>query len=494
MVRRLLVNSTPYETRAALLEDGVVVELFIERRRERGVVGNVYMGRVRKVLPGMQSAFVDIGFEKDSFLYVSDVAGDRGPEVEAELGEAEAAEALPSIAELLHEGDTLPVQVLKEPIGGKGARVTTHLSLPGRYLVLMPGSRHAGVSRRIVEPEERARLKAILEELREGHGAGFIARTASEGRLAEDFRQDAGELVQAWRRMRELSGKARPADLLHEEPGLLDRLLRDVVAGDFAEVVVDAEPVYQRAVEFLGRIDPRLPAEVVLHVDPTPMFEAYGIEAEIGKALGTRVWLPSGGYLVINQTEALVAIDVNTGRYVGKLRLEDTVLRTNLEAVREIVRQIRLRDLGGIIVLDLIDMDDPEHRRQVLEALEVELRRDRTKTKILQISDFGLVEMTRKRVRPSLERLLCRPCPECGGTGRVKSAETVCYEIERELRQAHRSLPPGVIELVVHPAVAALLVDGEAALLPAFERDLGIKGTVRGDAARRVDDYDLEVP
>jgi ribonuclease G len=503
LVKRLVINATAHETRAALLEDGVVVELFVERTRDRGIVGNIYKGRVRKILPGMQSAFVDVGLEKDAFLYVSDVGDTPSADEpwladaveETVLGVAASAPAAATpIEELLHEGDSLVVQVAKEPIAGKGARVTAHVTLPGRYVVYMPTVRHLGISRRIDSEAERARLKALVSGLREKTGSGYIVRTAGAGCDEAALTADAAHLSALWQSLGERVARVDAPALVHAEVGLLDKLLRDVVAGEFAEVVVDDEEAYRRCRESLARIDPALGARVARYLDPDPLFERFGIEAEIEKALQSKVWLKSGGYIVINQTEALVAIDVNTGRYVGKVRLEDTVLKTNLEAVREIVRQIRLRDLGGIIVLDFIDMEESGNRARVVTELEHELRRDRSKSKILQISDFGLVEMTRKRVKRSLERLLMRPCPHCGGSGRVKSAETVCLELARELRKAERSFPGGVVEIAVHPQVASALSGAEAGLLRDLGVELGLRVEVRADPRLHADQYEFAVP
>ena len=442
MLKELLVSSSDRETRIAVLEDGRVAEVQIERRRQRGTVGNIYKGRVTRVLPGMQSAFVDIGLEKDAFLYVADVGeevddfdafGSNGAAATLEAlavaaedapgaadGEAPPRPILPSIDELLREGQELVVQVTKDQIAHKGVRVTTHVTLPGRTLVYMPTIDHVGVSRRIESEDERNRLKDILTNLKKGPG-GYIVRTAGEGRAPEEFAADRRYLTKLWEQIRKKGERAGAPTLLHRDLDLTLRAARDVFALDFATLWVDDDEEYQRIVEFLDQVQPVLVSKVKLFRKSAPLFEEYGVEAEIENALKSKVWLKSGGYIVINQTEALVAIDVNTGKFVGKTRLEDTVVKTNLEAVQEIVRQIRLRDLGGLLVVDFIDMEEEEHRQELVTALEAELKKDRSKNRMLPVSEFGLVEITRKRQRQSLERALTMPCPYCAGSGRTKS-------------------------------------------------------------------------
>ena len=377
VARSLIVSSTPYETRAALLEGGVVAELFFERDRQSGVAGNIYRGRVRKILPGMQSAFVDVGLEKDAFLYVSDVIDPNRPATDgvsdAEAGAEEAAPVEVPIEKRLTEGQEIDVQVAKEPMAGKGARVTTHISLPGRYLVYMPTVKHLGVSRRIENEEERSRLKEIMEEIRTDEDGGFIVRTASEGVERDELEADAIGLRELSALVSESMKAATAPALVHSELGLLDKLLRDRVVVDFDEIIVDTVADRDVCLEFLRRRQSDLKAEVRLHSEPEALFEHYGLEREIDKALRSKVWLKSGGYLVINQTEALVSIDVNTGRFVGKVNLEETARSTNLEAARESARQIRLRSLGGIIVIDFIDMEKESNR----EELTAEQDRDR---------------------------------------------------------------------------------------------------------------------
>ena len=436
--REIVINATKHESRIAVIDEGQVVELWVERNRNRTLVGNIYKGRVTKVLPGMQSAFVDLGIDRDAFLYVADVVEDfeeyeNDSREDLQLDVPVTPRPETSISDLLREGQELTVQVAKDSIAGKGARITTHVTLPGRFLVYMPTVSHIGVSRRIENEEERARLKGILEDIRQNISGGFIVRTAGEERAPEEFQADLRYLTDLWEQIRRRAEKVSAPHAVHHDLDLVLRTIRDVLSPEFKTVWVDSVDEYQRIVEFLDQIQPNLVSRVRLYRREEPIFDEFGIEPEIEKALKSKVWLKSGGYIVINQTEALVAIDVNTGKYVGKKNLEETVFRTNLEAIREIVRQVRLRDLGGIIVLDFIDMEDLDNRAAVFEALETEIKKDRSKTKILQISEFGLVEMTRKRVRQSLERSLTQACTYCGGSGRIKSNATVILEIWRQL-------------------------------------------------------------
>ena len=487
MSREIVINTTKHESRIAVLDDGQVVELWVERTRHRTIVGNIYKGRVTKVLPGMQSAFVDVGLERDAFLYVSDVLDEvedyEGTE-ELPLEEVSRQEA--SISDLLREGQEIVVQVSKDTIAGKGARITSHVTLPGRFLVYMPTVNHVGVSRRIENEDERLRLKQVLEGIRPGSG-GFIVRTAGEQHDEEDFRADMKYLVDLWEQIRRRAEKASAPTAIHHDLDLVLRTIRDVLSPDFKSVWVDSVDQYQRIVEFLDQIQPNLVSRVRLYRRDEPIFDEFGIEPEIAKALNSKVWLKSGGYIVINQTEALVAIDVNTGKYVGKKNLEETVFRTNLEAAKEIVRQVRLRDLGGIIVLDFIDMEDADNRAALFNAFEGEVRKDRSKTKILAISEFGLIEMTRKRVRQSLERSLTQACPYCAGTGRIKSNTTISLEIWRELMKL-RDLHEGQDVIVrVNPKV----YDSLDPIFDEIERTLGIHLVFKPDDSLHHEQFDV---
>src|SRR3954452_11573022 len=494
MSREIVINAAKHESRIAVLDDGQVVELWVERTRHRTIVGNIYKGRVTKVLPGMQSAFVDLGLERDAFLYVSDVIEDLEDfdesNDELHLDEVpQRPEA--SISDLLREGQEIVVQVSKDTIAGKGARITSHITLPGRFLVYMPTVNHIGVSRRIENEAERQRLKDMLEKIRPHGTGGFIVRTAGEERNEDEFRADLKYLTDLWDQIRRRAEKVSAPTAIHHDLDLVLRTIRDVLSPEFKSVWVDSVDQYQRIVEFLDQIQPILVPRVRLFRREERIFDEFGIEPEIAKALKSKVWLKSGGYIVINQTEALVAIDVNTGKYVGKRNLEETVFRTNLEAAKEIVRQIRLRDLGGIIVLDFIDMEEPQNRAKLFETLENEIKKDRSKTKILQISEFGLIEMTRKRVRQSLERSLTQACPYCGGSGRIKSNTTIAFEIWRELMKL-RDLHEGQDVIVrVNPVIYSTLHAATEPIFAEIERNLGIHLVFKPDEALHHEQFDI---
>jgi ribonuclease G len=542
MTKEMIISTNGHETRVAILEDDLLAEVFVERERNRGVVGNVYKGRVSKVLPGMQSAFVDLGLERDGFLYVSDVVntmeeferlsgddeddepaapangavGSGASEVVAEAAAPAAAGSErrgrggrggrdrgdrdkgpePKIEELVKEGQDIIVQVAKEPLGTKGARLTSHVTMPGRFLVFMPTVDHVGVSRKISTREERNRLRGIVKEFRSQHqfGGGVIIRTAAEGRPKEDIVSDLQYFHRVWTEMRQKSESSRAPAVVFREASLVAKLLRDLLTDDYTAIRIDDPREHQRIVELLDRIMPGMSAQVKLHDKPFPIFEEYGVQSELDKALKSKVWLKSGGSIVINQTEALVAIDVNTGRYVGKKtagRLEDTIIKTNLEAVKEIVRQIRLRDLGGIIVLDFIDMEEKKNRQKVFQAVEHELRRDRSPSKALQVSDFGLVIVTRKRVKQSLERTLTEPCPYCSGTGTIKSSSTVCYEILSEVKKVGPDLDGLGVLLRVNPDIARALKDEERGVLRDLKQTLGKDIIVKPDVQLHHEQFDV---
>ena len=549
MNKEMIISSGGHDTRVAILEDDQVVEIFIERENQRGVVGNVYKGRVSKVLPGMQSSFVDIGLERDAFLYVSEVVtpaefdrvegadddeGPSSPPVPVEVPEPVLVDAgdagdggdgaptalaarLPErrsrdrdgrgrreekdrpdarIEDLLKEGQEVLVQVVKEPLGTKGARLTSHVTMPGRFLVFMPTVDHVGVSRKIESRDERARLRGIVREFREEHGftGGVIIRTAASGRSKEDIVTDLAYFHQVWTEIRQKMETRRPPAVLFQEQSLVTKLLRDLLTDDYSAIRLDNELEHRRVVTLIERIMPALLPRVKLYTKDYPIFEEYGVQAEIDKALRSKVWLKSGGYLVINQTEALVAIDVNTGRYVGKKsqgRLEDTIVKTNLEAVKEIVRQIRLRDLGGIIVLDLIDMEEKKNRQKIFQEVEKELRRDRSPSKAVQVSDFGLVIVTRKRVKQSLERQLTEPCPYCSGSGSIKSSSTICFEILTELKKIGGELEGQGVVLRVNPDIARALKEEESSVLREMNHVLGKPITLRPDTHLHHEQFDV---
>jgi len=511
MTKEMIISSNGHETMVAILEDDLVAEVFVERERQRGVVGNVYKGRVSKVLPGMQSSFIDLGLERDGFLYVADVVDTLEEFDKLESGEDEAsgsrperadgrakeeARAQPRIEDLLKEGEEILVQVVKEPLGTKGARLTSHVTMAGRFLVFMPTVDHVGVSRKIESREERGRLRGIVREFRETHGftGGVIIRTAAGGRPKEDIVSDLEAFHKIWLVIRQRMESSRAPAVVYREQSLVGKLLRDLLTDEFQAIRIDHPLEYQRVLELVERIMPALAPKVKLHTKPYPIFEEYGVQAEIDKALKSKVWLKSGGSIVINQTEALVAIDVNTGRYVGKKtsgRLEDTIVKTNLEAVKEIVRQLRLRDLGGIIVLDFIDMEERKNRQKVLQAVELELKKDRSPSKALQVSDFGLVIITRKRVKQSLERVLTEPCPYCSGTGVIKSSSTICYEILSEVKKVGGDLNGHRLLLRVNPDIARALKEEENAVLKDLRQSIGKDVTVKADAHLHHEQFDV---
>ncbi len=537
MSKEMIISSSAHETRVAILEDDQVAEIFIERERSRGVVGNVYKGRVSKVLPGMQSAFIDLGLERDGFLYVTDVVAaieelDRFETEEEDAGAVPAAGSgngqtgssssgqrrdrpsspggrrdsrsdrdrekgpEPKIEELLKEGQEIIVQVAKEPLGTKGARLTSHATMPGRFLVFMPTVDHVGVSRKIESREERSRLRGIVREFREqtGFGGGLIIRTAAAGRPKEDIVSDLSYFHRVWTDIRQKAETSRAPAVVYQEQSLVAKLLRDLLTDDYSAIRIDNDLEYRRVLELIERIMPSLASKVRLYEKEYPIFEEYGVQAEIDRALRSKVWLKSGGSIVINQTEALVAIDVNTGRYVGKKtagRLEDTILKTNLEAVKEIVRQIRLRDLGGIIVLDFIDMEEKKNRQKVFQTVEQELRKDRSPSKALQVSDFGLVIITRKRVKQSLERVLTEPCPYCAGSAVIKSASTICYEILSEVKKISGDLNGQSLVLRVNPDIARAFRDEERAVFKDLKQSLGRDIALRPDAQLHHEQFDL---
>ena len=609
MNKEMIISSTPHETRVAILEDDQVVEIFIEREHSRGVVGNIYKGRVSKVLPGMQSAFVDLGLERDAFLYVTDVispteealeddeeivpapmveappaapltddagvaassafaeasadrladrsaeddrplhdpdpetsepvtadvdgmaldvpvnvassvsspivvdatpanggtgglangavnGGQRGGRNDRRGGRPERQPSTAKIEDLLKEREEIVVQVVKEPLGTKGARITSHLSLPGRFLVYMPTVDHIGVSRKIESRDERRRLRTIVQKFREASGlpGGVIIRTAASNRSEEDITTDLTYFQQVWTEIQRRRESERTPAVLFREESLVTKLLRDFLTEQFSAIRIDDEVEHRRVMTLINRIMPNMAGRVKRYTKEYPIFDEYGVQGEIDKALRSKVWLKSGGYIVINQTEALVAIDVNTGRYVGKKtagRLEDTIVKTNLEAAKEIVRQVRLRDLGGIIVLDFIDMEDKKNRQKVAQAVEQELRRDRAPSKSVQVADFGLIIITRKRVKSSLERTLTEPCPYCSGTGTIKTSATICYDILTEVKKVSVDLDGYSLVLRVNPEIARALKDESRSILKELETTVGRPVTVRSDEQLHHEQFDL---
>jgi ribonuclease G len=509
MSKEMIITANGPETQVAILEEDLVSEIFVERERQRGVVGNVYKGRVSKVLPGMQCAFIDIGLERDGFLYVSDVVdtieefdrleseeeADGGGAGGGGRGKGRERGPQPKIEDLIKEGQDIVVQVAKEPLGTKGARLTSHATLAGRFLVFMPTVDHVGVSRKIESREERNRLRGIVRQFREQHGftGGVIIRTAAGERPEADIVNDLQYFHDIWTEVRRKYETMRAPAVIYREQSLVSKLLRDLLTEDFQAIRIDNPHEHKQVLDLIARIMPNLAPRVKLYSKDYPIFEEYGVQAEIDKALKSKVWLKSGGSIVINQTEALVAIDVNTGRYVGKRtgRLEDTIVKTNLEAVKEIVRQIRLRDLGGIIVLDLIDMEERKNRQKVLQAVELELKKDRSPSKVLQVSDFGLVIITRKRVKQSLERVLTEPCPYCSGAGVIKSTSTICYEILSEVKKIGSELNGHGLVLRVNPEIARALKEEERAVMSDLKLALGKEIAIKPDTHLHHEQFDV---
>ena len=510
MSKEMIITANGHETQVALLEEDLVTEIFIERERQRGVVGNIYKGRVSKVLPGMQCAFIDVGLERDGFLYVSDVvdtieefdrlesedeAADNGGGQGGGRGKGRDRGPQPKIEDLIKEGQDIVVQVAKEPLGTKGARLTSHATLAGRFLVFMPTVDHVGVSRKIESREERNRLRGIVRQFRDQHGftGGVIIRTAAGGRPEADIVNDLQYFHDIWTEVRRKFDTMRAPAVIYREQSLVSKLLRDLLTEEFSAIRIDNPQEHKQVLDLVERIMPNLAPRVKLYSKDYPIFEEYGVQEEIDKALKSKVSLKSGGSIVINQTEALVAIDVNTGRYVGKRtgRLEDTIVKTNLEAVKEIVRQIRLRDLGGIIVLDFIDMEERKNRQKVMQTVEQELKSDRSPSKVLQVQDFGLVIITRKRVKQSLERVLTEPCPYCSGTGVIKSTSTICYEILAEVKKIGSELNGHGVVLRVNPEIARALKEEERAVLTDLKNALGREITLKLDTHLHHEQFDV---
>ena len=472
MKEEILINVTKREVRAAVLDNGVLQELLVERVTGGGLLGNIYKGKVSRVLPGMQAAFVDIGLERTAFLHASDIRAAASANAEQEAGLSEG-QPRTDIRKLTREGDELLVQILKEPLGDKGARLTTAITIPSRYLVMTPGRPGVGVSARIEDTEERERLRSTMESLQGDGGHGCIVRTAAEGISADVLEADSNFLVKLWERIGKNAAATRGGELVHADLPLAVRVIRDLTSRQIERVRVDSQDCLERIQEFAAEFIPDFAPAIELYEGRRPIFDLYAIDDEIDKALDRKVDLKSGGYLIIEQTEAMTTIDVNTGAYVGRSNLEDTIFRTNLEAAAAIARQLRLRNLGGIIILDFIDMQSEVHRRQVLEALEMSLANDSARCQVSSVSELGLIEMTRKRTRESLEHILCRPCQSCQGRGHVKTPETVCYEIFREILRQHRQFPFGELVVLAHDEVVELLLDEESGAFADLEEQIG---------------------
>ena len=492
MSSEIFINSNQREIRVALMESNLLVELFIEHKSHKGIVGNIYKGIVTKILPGMQVAFVDIGLDKAGFLYVGDIDVvdmlDLGDSLEVppivEEDKDHPFEGKPGrpnhdikIQNILKEGQEILVQVAKNPLGTKGARITNYITLPGRHLVYMPTVNHISVSRRIEDENEKERLKKLVSEVG-NNGEGYIVRTAGQDAQKSDFQSDVSFLHRLWENLKKKSEGISGPYLIYEDLNLIFRSIRDLFSNDTQRLVIDSKSDFNKCLEFCSSYMPHLSDKVELYKDPMPIFEHYGVEPDINRALDRTIWLKSGGYIIIDQTEALVAIDVNTGKFVGHNDPEDTILQTNLEALKEVVYQLRLRNIGGIIIVDFIDMANEESKEIVSNALKQALKSDRSRTRILKISELGLVEMTRKRVRESLVQTLCDPCDYCEGKGYIKSPSTVCYEIIREIqRRGTDNITSKKLEIKVHPIIYDMLFEEDSGLLEEMEKQNNLEIT-----------------
>ena len=506
MYKQLIINVSDHETRVALLEDGTIVELHLDRGDDSDVTGNIYKGKVLRVLPGMQAAFVDIGLNQAAFIYVDDVYNndfkeyERMFQIENEEPDSEDEDNLEpevlkrrrnfQIEELISEGQEMLIQVVKSPIGTKGARISSNVSLPGRFLVLMPTSDHIGISRRIENEDERERLRSAVRDLRI-NSYGYIVRTAAEGEPSGKLVSEMSFLDNLWKNIQKKFEKAPTPSLLHQEISVSLRAVRDLLIHEVEKVVIDSKATYDAVLSFLDIYMPALKDHVVLYEGTEPLFDAYNLEGDISRALKRKVWLKSGGYITIEHTEALVAIDVNTGRYVGKHNLEETILETNLEALKEIAYQIRLRDIGGIIIIDFIDMDKKSNQEKVFNALNEALLRDKSKTHVLPMSEMGLIQMTRKRTREPLTRIMCEPCYYCDGEGYIISKQSICYSIYREILRESQDMEGVRLTLRANPQIAELLHGEENHLIVALEKAIGKQIVIYPDTTYHLEEFDI---
>jgi len=486
MTEEILINVSPHEVRAAVVDDGVLRDILIERASRRGLVGNIFKGHVSRVLPGMQAAFVDIGLERTAFLHASDIA--RPQNLDTDMQDQPQA----NVRELVSEGSEILVQILKEPIGDKGARLTTFMSIPSRYLVLMPRRTGLGVSTRIEDAAERTRLKEVMESLLPADSDhGYIIRTAADGAEPDALKADKLFVDHLWEVINREAAESPCGRVVHEDLPLPVRVIRDLVNRDIDRVLVDSEEWLQKLKDFAETFTPDLLPVLELYTGRRPLLDLYGIEDEIERALCRKVELKSGGYLVIDQTEAMTTVDVNTGGYVGRGNLEETLFRTNLEAAVAIARQLRLRNLGGMVIIDFIDMEAEAHREQVLSALEAALASDHAKTQIAQVSPLGLVEMTRKRTQESLEHVMCQPCPTCHARGYIKTPESICYEIFREILRQQRQFEFGELVVLAHEDVIEMLLDEESSTLAELAELVGKTISLQTQVPNAQDQFDV---
>jgi ribonuclease G len=502
MYNYLLINATPYEIRIALIEHGNLVEFYQERPVEKGLVGNIYQGRVVRVLPGMQAAFVDLGLERTGFLYVDDVTTNNkhfedrmmnnGCQSCCEPDEVlqEAPTAQVNIEDLLTEGQEVMVQICKEPLGTKGARLTCNITLPCRNLVYMPMTDHIGISRKVEDDEDRQRLREEIEKLRP-QDAGFIVRTVAENASREDLEADMEFLLHLWGEIKDRASKGSVPSMVYEDLDITQRAVRDLFTPDIQRVIVDDETTYKRVCNFVETFVPQLRNRISLYENEVPLMDAYGVEVEISRALEKKVWLRSGGYIIIETTEALTVVDVNTGRYVGRKDLEETIFKTNMEAVKEIAYQLRLRNIGGIIIIDFIDMEQESHREDVFNALQEAVKKDKSRSNILKVSEFGLVQMTRKRDRENISQMMCEPCLYCGGDGLLKSRRSICYEIFRKLSHEGPKMAGSSVTIKVHPGVADLMLKDETLNTENLEKETNKRFIIVAENEMYLEKYEI---
>jgi len=486
MTEQFLINFTPQETRVALLQQGIVQELHIERTKGRGIVGNVYLGRVVRVLPGMQSAFIEIGLERTAFLHVADIWSERP------AGNGHGNHETRPIERILSEGQSLTVQVQKDPIGTKGARLTTQISIAGRLLVHLPQDNHIGISQRIGEETEREKLRARIQALLPAdQPGGYILRTVAADASDDELAADIAYLRRIWREIKSRSVGALPPTMLHHDLTLAQRVLRDLVTSETTDVIIDSRENFQKLQSFAREYVPQVKDRLVHYTGERPLFDLHGVEDEIQNALARRVDLKSGGYLIFDQTEAMTTVDVNTGGYVGSRNFDDTIFKTNLEAAQTIARQLRLRNLGGIIIADFIDMEDEEHKAAVLAEFNKALSKDHTRISVSAFTQLGLIEITRKRTRESLAHILCEPCPTCGGRGELKTAKTVSYEILRELLREARQFTPREMRVLASPVVIDLFFDEESQALAMLSEFIGLPISLHAESGYTQEQFDI---
>jgi len=505
MKKEILISEDKYESRCAILENGLLSEIYIERQNEQRVLANIYKGRVDNVLPGMQIAFVEIGLEKHGFLHASDIEysfediedDNATTKIHADLDDSpprrqKRRKTEPAITDVIETGQEILVQVAKAAMGTKGARITSTVSLPGKYVVYLPTSSSVGISRRIESAEERLRLKDLVQSFRTDTEGGFIIRTAAEGKSEENLSAEINYLLNTWQKINQKASRVRAPSLIHKDLGFTERIIRDYFNSDVNELIIDSKPQYETAINYFTLLLPELKSRVKFYkAKSISMMEKFGIETGLKKALGQKVWLRSGAYIIIEQTEAMVSIDVNTGKFTGENDADNTILKANLEAAEEIVRQLRLRDLGGIVVIDFIDMDRHEDRRKVYQALQQEIKRDRAKTNILRISELGLVEMTRQRTRPSITSVLTQICPYCDGHGFVLSVDTVVTNVLRAIKKAAHKSQKKKFKVIANELVVSRLLDRRSKLIQQLKREMDLHIRIEGNVDLHLEDYQI---